>query len=88
MKKQQTKHKSMFSLMIENNKKGHELSIALGMVGIDVNPQYAKLILDTQAMMRKMGGKFDLKTAADMKFDFSKKLEQIQDAYNNQDKKD
>jgi hypothetical protein len=81
------KHKSMFSLMTENNAEGHKLSIALGMVGIDVNPMYAKLILETQAMMRKMGGKFDLKTACDMKHKFSQKLESIQDTFNNQQTK-
>ena len=67
MKTQPTKHKSMFSLLTENNAEGHKLSIALGMVGIDVNPMYAKLILETQAMMRKMGGKFDLKTTTIVK---------------------
>jgi hypothetical protein len=87
MKKQPTKHKSMFSLLTENNAEGHKLSIALGMVGIDVNPMYAKLILETQAMMRKMGGKFDLKTACDMKHKFSQKLESIQDTFNNQQTK-
>lgn len=87
MKKQPTKHKSMFSLEIENNKDGHELSIALGMVGINISPTYAKLILETQEMMRKMGGKFDLKTASLMKHKFHKKLEAIQDTYNNQAEK-
>lgn len=84
MKKQKTKHKSMFSFMVENNKDGHELSIALGMVGIDVNPMYAKLILETQTILNKMKGKFDLKTASEMKYKFSKKMEEIQDLYNNQ----
>lgn len=87
MKKQPTKHKSMFSLLIENNKEGHELSVALAMVGIDVNPIFAKLILETQAMMRKMGGKFDLKTACDMKHKFAQKLESIEDTFNNQQTK-
>lgn len=87
MKKQPTKHKSMFSFQIENNKEGHELSIALGMVGISIDPLYCKLMLDTQAMMRKMGCKFDLKTASNMKHNFHAKLDSIQDAYDNQQTK-
>ena len=78
------KHKSIFSLSIENNKKGHELSIALGMVGIDVTPRTAKLILETQKVMRKMGGQFDLKTACNMKLKHDEELRLLQDTYNNQ----
>lgn len=82
--KKQTKHKTMFSLEIENNKEGHHLSIALGMIGLNISPSYAKLILETQEMMKKMGGKFDLKTASEMKYKFHKHLEQLQDKYDNQ----
>ena len=55
---------TLFGKQIRNNKKAHELMIALSMVGLNVNIPACELILKTQAAMIKMKGKFDLETAA------------------------
>ena len=55
---------TFFGKQIRNNKKAHELMIGLNMVGLNVNIPACELILKTQAAMKKMGGKFDLDTAA------------------------
>lgn len=54
---------TLFAKQIKANPKAHELSVALGMVGLNVSIQGAELIMEAQETMRKMGGKFDVKTA-------------------------
>ena len=74
---------TLFGKQIRNNKKAHELMTGLNMVGINVNIPTCELILKTQAAMRKMGGKFDLETAINLKIEndyfFAKMAEDFKD---------
>lgn len=68
---------SLFSKQIKANPKAHELSIGLAMVGINVNIMTAELILEAQSTMKKMGDKFDLKTASRIQVMIHEKYEKI-----------
>ena len=76
--------KSLFALEIENNQEVHILMTALNMVGLNVNMKSAELIKEAINHIEKMGGKFDLMTACEIKVKIDDKYSKILENYNNQ----
>ncbi len=76
--------KSLFSMQIKNNEAAHKLSVALSMVGLNVDVMTAELIIITQKKYREMKGEFDLKTACDIRVKHNAKHEQILTEYEKQ----
>ena len=76
--------KSLFALEIENNQEVHILMTALNMVGLNVNMKSAELIKEAINHIEKMGGKFDLMTACEIKVKIDDKYTKILENYNNQ----
>jgi len=82
MKKKTTK--SLFSMETEDNQDGHLLMTALNMVGLNISMKSTELIKEAINHMEKMGGKFDLMTACEIKVKIDEKYSKILDNYNNQ----
>jgi hypothetical protein len=73
---------SLFGKQIRTNPKAHELMIALNMVGLQANMQSCELILRAQSALKTMGGKFDLKTAAEIKVEVSDFYDKLESDFN------
>jgi hypothetical protein len=82
MKKKETK--SLFSYEIKAYPKAHELSIALSMVGLNANIKGCETILRTQAKIKKIGNKFSISDAVDVKLQIDKEFEQLHEDFNEQ----
>lgn len=78
--------KSLFSMQVKNNAEAQKLSIALSMVGLQVDIMTAELILITQKKHKEMGGKFDLITASKIRVSHNAKHEKIVTEYEKQKK--
>lgn len=81
---EKNKSKTLFSYEIESNQQAHNLSIALGMVGLYTNIKGCELILRALSSMEEMKGNFDLETACKIKIEVDKKYSLIEDKFNNQ----
>ncbi len=79
MKTKQT----LFSKQIEANPEAHKLKVALNMVGLNVNIPACELILRAQEAVKKMKGKFDLKTACKIQVDVDAKYARINSDFEN-----
>lgn len=77
---------TLFGMQIKANPEAHNLMVGLNMVGLKVNIPACELILRAQAAMKKMGGKFDLLTAAKIQVEVDDKYAKLETTFSNQDK--
>jgi hypothetical protein len=73
---------TLFGKQLRANPKAHELSIALNMVGLNVNIPACELILRAQESMLEMKGNFDLKTACKIQVEVDEKYAEIKSDFN------
>ena len=75
---------TLFGMQIRHNPKAHEFSIAMGMVGLSTDIPSADLILRLFDKIEKMGGKFDMLSAIDLKLKVKNEYEVIRKEFENE----
>lgn len=74
---------TLFGTMARKYQSAHRLSVALNMVGLGVDIETCELIDRTLKEVVRVGGKFDLKMAIDLKLSFEDEMSLLKEKFNN-----
>ena len=75
---------TLFGMQIRHNPKAHKFSVAMAMVGLNTDIPSADLILRLFDKIEEMGGKFDISSAVDLKFEVTDEYEVIREKFENE----
>jgi hypothetical protein len=69
---------TLFGKQLRANPEAHKLSVALNMVGLNVNIKACELILRAEQAMEEMKGNFDLHTACKIQVEVDEKYAKME----------
>jgi hypothetical protein len=78
------KTKSLFGYETKAYPEAHKLSVALCMTGVTNNIMACESILRTQKAVKKLGGKFSISDAIEIKNQIDEEFSKLHEDYNNQ----
>jgi hypothetical protein len=73
--------KTLFGMQIKHNPKAHKFSVAMAMVGLSTDIESADLILRLFDKLDEMGGRFDISSAVDLKYEVMNEYEAIKEQF-------